>query len=648
MEPGCPTPIYFLSKKLNMFCKTMSKHCVLVLLFMLIYPRMIWSQDIPAVYSNMEVKDGVIQLVTKDGLAYAQPEYTEYGLTRMKGAPEGTEKGIAFNFGEGFSGKLYFGFIPFGDSKHPLPVYFRRFELIRNGQAEIKITDYLKGTYDMVGWEASKKGTLGYRVVDTTGQFIYDGVVSFIGNGPFEIDETIVEGPFVNRVTPHGATISFQTNEKTKAIVQAGPIEVKESRATQNHEVVINGLEPDSLYAYQVRVGDNRFNYEFRTAPLPGSRKPFSFAYASDSRSGQGGGERSIYGANAYIMKKIMSLAQFKDAAFMQFSGDLINGYLSSVEDMNLQYANWKKAIQPFAHYFPVYVSMGNHESLVKVLVDNENQQTYLIDKFPFDTESAEKVFADNFVNPQNGPSSEDGAYYDPDPKRTDFPSYDENVFYYTYDNVAVIVLNSDYFYAPTTTQIRKTSGGLHGYIMDNQLAWLDQTVATLEADQNIDHVFLTQHTPCFPNGGHVRDDMWYSGNNQIRPYVAGKAVRKGIIERRDEILDIIVNKSSKVRAILTGDEHNYNRLKLTPETQIYPENYFFPKIELSRTIYQINNGAAGAPYYAQEQTPWTPYVSNFTTQNALVFFHVRGKSIQVQVLNPDTLEEVDNYWIAE
>jgi hypothetical protein len=109
-------------------------------------------------------------------------------------------------------------------------------------------------------------------------------------------------------------------------------------------------------------------------------------------------------------------------------------------------------------------------------------------------------------------------------------------------------------------------------------------------------------------------------------------------------MLDIMVNKSSKVRALLTGDEHNYNRLHLTPETNIYPELYFFKKIELTRSIYQINNGAAGAPYYAQEQTPWTSWVSNFTTQNALVFLHVEGDNIEVEVLNPDTLEEVDRF----
>ena len=136
---------------------------------------------------------------------------------------------------------------------------------------------------------------------------------------------------------------------------------------------------------------------------------------------------------------------------------------------------------------------------------------------------------------------------------------------------------------------------------------------------------------------------MWYGGNNDYRPVIAGKRAAKGIIERRDELMDIIVNKSTKVRAILTGDEHNYCKTELGPETNIYPDVYLPPRITLSRTIYQINNGAAGAPYYAQQQTPWTSSTSGFTTQNALVFFHVDGKKIEMEVLNPDTLEPLDH-----
>jgi hypothetical protein len=408
-----------------------------------------------------------------------------------------------------------------------------------------------------------------------------------------------------------------------------------------SHEIVVSGLAPDSTYGYTVIVADDSLSFTLRTAPVPGSRRPFTFSYSSDSRSGQGGGERDVHGTNFYMMRKIMALNAFKGVAFAQFSGDLINGYLTSVAETELQYANWKRAVEPFWHAFPVYVSMGNHEAVVRLFARGASQIGLSVDRFPHETESAEAVFARQFVLPMNGPGSEDGAPYDRDTSTADFPTYQENVYFYTYDNVAVIVLNSDYWYAPTTTAIPYIGGNAHGYIMDRQLEWVRATVMRLEADQHIDHVFVTLHTPFFPNGGHVRDDMWYGGNNDVRAWVAGTPLQHGILERRDQLLDVLVNQSAKVIAILTGDEHNYNVLELTPETETYPPDYPFERLIRRRTIYQVNNGAAGAPYYAQEQTPWTPFVSGFTTQNALVFFHVNGPGVDMEVLNPDTLEPI-------
>jgi hypothetical protein len=291
---------------------------------------------------------------------------------------------------------------------------------------------------------------------------------------------------------------------------------------------------------------------------------------------------------------------------------------------------------------------MGNHEALEFWFYDKRDKRIMKVDRFPFETESAEAVFMDNFYMPMNGPESEDGASYDPNPRKTDFPSYKESVFYYIYDNVAVVVLNSDYLYASSTPFLRLTGGNLHGYIMDKQLEWFASTLQMLEADERIDHIFVSQHTPAFPNGGHVGDDMWYSGNNQYRPYIGGKPLAKGIIERRDEYLDLLVNKSKKVLAVLTGDEHNYNRLMISPDMTIYPDMYFGEKIEIGREIWQINNGAAGAPYYAQEETPWSDHVQGFTTQNALVLIHVDGKKVSIKVINPDTLEIIDEGVIRE
>jgi hypothetical protein len=562
-------------------------------------------------------------------------------LENLKGDPQATPTGILFDFkGALRNGTLYYGLIPYDDSKYPLPVYFRSPVGILDGKAFINIHT-LRGRYDMVDWVEKQKGVLGYRVVNEAGEFLYDGRIGFKGFRPLFIDTTIVEGPFVNLLSHESVTFSFETNIEVQAEIEVDGKRFKNQKKATYHEILVDGLEANTKYDYSVHFGTNHETYSFKTAPLPGSRTQFTFGYASDSRSGQGGGERDFNGANAYIMKKIMALGAYEQCAFMQFTGDLITGYKIDPNQIQLEYANWKRAVEPWGRHIPVISTMGNHEALMHYW-SLPGGDFYSIDKFPFDEVSSEAIYAQNFVNPLNGPVSEDGSVYDPNKRKMDFPSYKENVFYYTYDNVAMVVLNSNYFYAPSTSHVKETSGNIHAYVMDNQLKWVEETIEILENDENIDHVFVTIHTPFFPNGGHVNDDMWYGGNNEYRPYVNGKPVEKGIIERRDDLLEILVNRSEKVVALLTGDEHNYCKTHITPETNIYPENWDKPKLTLKRSIYQVNNGAAGAPYYAQEVTPWTSYTTGFTTQNALVLFHIDGKKIKLEVINPDTLDKVD------
>ncbi len=593
---------------------------------------------VPRIHSNVYTDNGKLYIKDSATKYYLQEAKSKYTLSQVIGNPKGDNKGIAFYFGKDFTGWLYYGFIPYGDSKHPMPVYFKKAAHIVNGAALINILDNLSGKYDMIGWQKKGYGTIGYRVVNEEGDILYDGKVSFTGKGPFKVTTTITQGPFINLLEDDGATISFTTNTQTKESVKIGSKTFSDRKATYNHEIKISGLEPATKYNYTIGNGSNTQTYSFTTAPKKGTRSAFVFSYGSDSRNGNGGGERSVYGANAYIMKKMMAMNSHKEVAFAQFSGDLIDGYLSDKAEMDLQYANWKKAIEPFAHYFPVYISMGNHEALSSVFKAEGSDETIEIDRFPYALESAEAVFAKNFVNPTNGPRSEDTV------GKKEFPSYNENVFYYTYDNVAMVVLNSNYWYSPTRNRVGISSGNIHAYIMDEQLKWLQQTIQILEEDKAIDHVFITLHTPFFPNGGHIGDDMWYGGNNEPRPVIKGRPVEKGIIERRDQLLDAIVNKSTKTVAILTGDEHNYCKTEISEQVQRYPEGWTKPRLKLERSIYQINNGAAGAPYYAQQKAPWSDYTTGFTTQNAVVYFFVEGNSIEVQVVNPDTLEEIESF----
>ena len=597
--------------------------------------------EIPASYSNIHYdKDNHLYFEENEKKYFATDAETQYSTQRLLGKPTGTSSGVILDFGN-LKGSVTYGLIPYGKAPHPLPVY-RFTQALIEGKAEINMADAFKYPYDFVGWKENGFLTLGYRVTDNNGMILFDGVVSLSGTGPFEVLPAVYEGPFVSNLTDTSVVIWCKTTLPVQAQVEIDGRIYKDNVPKTHHEWQINSLKSNQKYQYKVTYGLLSQSYHVTTALKKGSRQSFIFGYTSDSRHATGGGERKAYGANAYIMKKIAALAYKENAAFVQFTGDMINGYLSSKEEQHLQYTNWKKSIEPFWHYMPFNVGMGNHEALGYVFEDESGKNKGFIDRFPFETESAETVFAEAFVNPISGLISEDDNKYDPDKKRIDFPPYAENVFYYTFGNTAMVVLNSNYWYAPSLSKETATSGGLHGYIMDNQLDWLRATIQKLENDKDIDHIFITQHTPAFPNGGHSKDDMWYSGDNTKRPWIGGKPVEKGIIERRDEYLDILINESKKTVAILTGDEHNYNWLKLTQEVPIYPADYPSKKLNVSRSIYQINNGAAGAPYYAQEVLPWSKFTQSFSVENALCLFYVNGKRITMKVYNPDTLNLID------
>jgi len=602
---------------------------------------------IPASYGDIHYDETGHLYLAQDGERfYSDTTRPRYTIAQLLGNPVGTEEGIRFDFGD-LEGRLTYGFIPYQQASHPAPVY-RFTKPLRDGKVKINIAKDFRSPYDFVDWQGRGQFTIGYRLTTSDGTILFDGEVAVEGTGPFQVAPTIYEGPFISNLTPGGAVVWFKTDRAVESAVTINGKQYQVDDPVRHHQYTVSDLKPNTGYEYTVQVGGFTQTYSFRTFPEVGSREAFVFGYTSDSRNATGGGERNIYGTNAYIMKKMAALAYQQGASFVQFTGDMISGYLHTREEQLVQYTNWKKSIEPFWHYIPFYTGMGNHEALGHIFRDENGRWKTFIDKFPYKTESSEAVFGESFVNPVNGPVSEDNTIYDPDTTSVDFPPYAENVYYYIHGNIAMIVLNSDYWYAPTVIRNPDIGGGLHGYLMDGQLQWLKTVIDRLERDQAIDHIFVTHHTPVFPNGGHTGDDMWYHGDNSKRPYISGKPVKKGIIERRDEYLDILINQSSKVLAVLTGDEHNYNWLKLTREVPIYPEDYPHPKLNITRPIYQINNGAAGAPYYGQEEVPWSRFTRSFSVENALCLFRIQGDRVTMKVVNPDALNIIDEVVLRE
>jgi hypothetical protein len=297
------------------------------------------KNEIPAVYSKISYDEaGNLKLQVKDNTFYAYVSPPLYTLPQVYGNPAGTENGLIFDFGE-FEGTLTYGLIPYGKAPHPVPV-FRFTKPILKGKAEIDIPYDFRYPYDFVGWKETGFLTIGYRLQDRDGMIVYDGEVSLSGTGPFEVVPAIAEGPFINGLTDTGVVIWCRTTLPVKAELEVNGQLMSNKKEQLHHEWAIEGLEAATEYSYTLKYGGQEQQYHFRTAPEPGSQKSFVFAYTSDSRHATGGGERKIYGANAYIMKKMAALAHANDAAFLQFTGDMINGYLTNNEEQQLQYTN--------------------------------------------------------------------------------------------------------------------------------------------------------------------------------------------------------------------------------------------------------------------------------------------------------------------
>ena len=596
--------------------------------------------EIPASLNHLSYDAGGRLTVQSGGQTYTDAANTDaYRLPEMMGVLTGSETGILLDLNRpGFKGTLAYG--PLDESTaFPAIAFLPRDVRITDGKALLEMKKTFTRATDYFHLADRGKGILGYRIIDSSGRIIYEGRVAFEGKGPYQIVPTIIQGPMVNTVDATSFVLAFETLAPARTTVTVDGRTFTDEAEVTRHELAITGLKPATEYTYTIAYGARTESHTMTTAPAAGSRQPFTFAFASATRATTGGGERDFGGINYQHTRAVMAAAIQRHAVFLQCTGDITTGANPSVGGHLMEYANFKRALEPFWNTIPVYVGMGDHETNKTTLRNGDPaSRGYSVELFPYADLSGEATFAKAFVNPANGPQSEDGAAYDPDPNRMDFPTYKENVYYYTYGNVAMIVLNTEYWESKDPAV---TGGCPEGYIMDQQMKWLRETMQTMENDPGIDHIFVNVHGAVFPNGDHLTDAMYWSGDNTSRAVVSGVPLPKGAIERRDEILDVCVNQSRKFLAFLSGDEHNFSFLEVTPETPIYKEGYSGPKIRISRPFYNINDGGGGSAPYAMLKSPWSGAFKYFTPPPTVALITVEGKKVLLNAIRAETLEPI-------
>ncbi|MDK2971948.1 MAG: hypothetical protein PWP23_1703 [Candidatus Sumerlaeota bacterium] len=431
----------------------------------------------------------------------------------------------------------------------------------------------------------------------------------------------VLFGPTVEQVTENTAVIAFDTDEAVVGSVRVGEQVVTGSGPATRHELAVAGLQPDTEYEYQVTAGTTTVRpYRFRTA----GAESFEFAAMVDSREGVGGGMQNHYGVNGFSLFALGSDAYYRGADFLIFPGDLINGYSTDADDFRNQLDSFRRIFEPVHARVPIWESMGNHEALINSwLVDGKRIS---IDKPG--AESAEAVFAEAFVNPVNGPANEgEGS-----------PSYDENVYFFDWGHARIFMLNNNYWWS---SDPHNCGGNLEGGLLANQMTWLREQVAAADADPEVSLLFFAAQEPPFPNGGHTRDAMWYRGGDTNRDGVIDDA-DVDIVEMRNEMWEIIAA-SPKTVAFITGDEHAYSRLIVTPETNVghkrLPDG---SEAVFQHTVWQVTSGGAGAPWYDKElNLPWSPWLKAHSTQPHYAYFRVNGDNVELEVYS-QTGERID------
>lgn len=540
--------------------------------------------------------------------------------------------------------------------------------------------------FDNNEFEKNVTITEGPFLTQATSENPSQAVIAFVTDEPC-VGSVYVWGPKKDsavtggKKNPAGDRIEKKRRDPAKADI----FPKKPGKETTHHEIKIDITQPDirdgHVYAVKCRACEKNVvrsrQYTFKTPPKRtmigsqshksgaaktelGSKKRsaseqhsqsntkddreesplFKFAFVSDSREDYGGGERSYLGSNRTTMSRIAGDAYGKGAEFLITAGDLIEGYSTDTEDFRRQLKAWKQSVAAFWRTRPVFTCMGNHEVLSDNYDDCSNYGISL-DKQPYATDSAEAVFAEEFYNPTNGPTA-----------AADLPTYKENVYKFQYGPVLFIGFNNNYWW--TTDHAARTYGGVpQGYLLKDQLDWIEQAVSDASTDDTVQHIILFAQEPVFPCDGHMKDAMWYHGDNSIRAHTFRdnnmQPAAKGIIDVRNafwttvaksrDIIDpktekVIGKRPTKVAAVLTGDEHLYHRTLITSKTPVDtsgPLDKFRKQCIEARgksdasvileaheafrhPVWHVTVGTGGAPFYAiPEQKLWFAPVADDT-----------------------------------
>jgi hypothetical protein len=421
----------------------------------------------------------------------------------------------------------------------------------------------------------------------------------------------ISSGPWLDRVAPDSAWLSWELDLPAELRLRYGPAEIDPADWQErilwcegHGEVELTGLDPETRYAYTLMPVSEEGRqlpprrWEFTSAPPVGAWPAsghLRVAFLGDGRGGTAGAVQAVEGTNRKLIRRLLVQAERAGADLICFGGDLIDGYTTSAGHYSDQLAAWKQAAECVGPRLPIYEGMGNHEMLADDFNDPERDLKGAY-RDRAGAENSESLFAAAFVCPENGP---------PPPEGNEAKPFRESVYSFDHGPVHITALNNTY---DVSSHPDRIGGYREGWLPQEQIDWLDADLtAARDAGQQAIFVFL--HEPAFPCGGHVGDGMYWNGR------------LPEVLAMRDRFWNVLMKHRVGVTGF--GDEHNYSRLRV--DTRVDP-SYTVP-------IWQIISGGVGAPFYAKDtEAPWAEDVAAFSAVQHFCIFDYSAAGVEIEV----------------
>lgn len=390
--------------------------------------------------------------------------------------------------------------------------------------------------------------------------------------------------------------------------VASGESNTYATSTTWNHHVVLEGLEPDTVYYYRAEGSDASKTFHFKTALAPGTNKEFTFAAAIDL------GVMGEYGLSTWVgegaegplkegeKNTIDSLLDdFDKYDFILHPGDIaysdywlkeeIQGYLpnTTIEEGVYVYEallnTYYQQMEGLTAYKQYMVSPGNHEANCDNggTSDKKNNITYTAD-ICFEGQTNFTGLRKHFRMPAEESGGVGPMWY----------SFDNGLVHFVSINT-----ETDFEDAPSSTGMRSGEFGYPG----QQLDWLRADLANVDREK----------TPWVVVSGH-------------RPWYIDQKKKNVCKECQDAFEDILVD--GNVDLVIMGHVHLYERNHPVAHGVVDPNGLNNPSAP-----WYIVNGAAGhydgIDFAAGLEEDWIAYImdghygwSSFTVHNCSHLTH--------------------------